>query len=423
SNLPENHIWYNNCPRIYPIQLYISDIIFQRPLRFRPFKGIFFCPKQKAFDTFGPTPRFAPNRHHFPTRISKNMDLLTGIKIIDFTRLLPGPVATCLLAQMGAEVIKIESPKRMDYARLNGKQVDNAGILFHQLNHHKTLKTIDYTTPDGRAAIFEMVKNADVLIEQFRPGAMQSWGLGYEPARRVNPAIVYVSITGYGQNGSHATEAGHDVNYLARAGLLSLLKDEKGKPTIPDAQFADVGGAYMAVMATQSALLKKCRTGAGSYVDVSLCDAVLPFMAVPYSFQAGGMDYRKYNIINGKLAVNYAVYECSDGKWISVGALELKFWNQLCDALEKPDWQRQSQRDLLNEVFPRSAVESFFKTRPRDYWVELVEGLDVCLTPVLELEELETCPYHQSKQNFTEFQTPNGAILKGFGMPFKISPE
>ncbi|MFK7936584.1 MAG: CaiB/BaiF CoA transferase family protein [Saprospiraceae bacterium] len=285
------------------------------------------------------------------------MQPLAGIKIIDFTRLLPGPLATHLLAQMGAEVVKIESPKRMDYARASGKQVDGASILFHQLNHNKECKIIDYNTDSGKTEVLELIKDADALIEQFRPGAMAAWGLGYDNLKKINPKLVYVSITGYGQTGKYSQEAGHDFNYLAYSGVMSMMKDDAGKPTVSDAQFADIGGAYMAVMATQAALLQKFRTGEGSYVDVALCDAMTPFLAVPYALHSGGLDYRKFNIINGKTTVNYAAYECADSKWLSVAAMELKFWNNICDLVEKPAWKRTNPMELSIHVFPKKEVE------------------------------------------------------------------
>lgn len=347
------------------------------------------------------------------------MNLLNGIKIIDFTRLLPGPVATHLLAQMGAEVIKIESPKRMDYARKQIGQVDGASILFHQLNHNKISKIVDYSTDEGRKELLELVRSADAVIEQFRPGAMAAWGLGYEHLKKINPKIVYVSLTGYGQEGEYATEAGHDFNYLALSGIMSLMKDEKGKPTVADTQFADIAGAYMAVMALQGALVKRSLMGEGSFIDVSLSDAVLPFLAVPYALHSSNIDYRKFNVINGKTAVNYAAYECSDGKWISVAALEIKFWKNICDALNKPEWVRDNQMELLNQVFPKGEVEAHFKTKTRDEWTSFFKGMDVCIAPILEIEELETSEYHQSKNNFEEFETPNGTKLKTIGLSFK----
>ena len=313
------------------------------------------------------------------------MNLLNGIKIIDFTRLLPGPVATHLLAQMGAEVIKIESPKRMDYARVQPGQVDGASTLFHQLNHNKTVKILDYATPEGKAELLELIKTADALIEQFRPGAMDAWGFGYEEIKKINPTIVYVSLTGYGQTGGFSAEAGHDFNYLAYSGIMSLLKDERGKPTVPDTQLADIGGAYMAVMAMQAALIRRGLTGEGSYVDVALSDSVMPFLAVPYGLYSGGLAYRQYNVINGKLAVNYAAYECADGRWISVGALEIKFWKNLCEAVEKPAWIRSNQMELLNVVFPKQEVEAFFKTKNRDEWAAFFKGKGLCVSTILEI--------------------------------------
>ena len=348
------------------------------------------------------------------------MNLLEGIKIIDFTRLLPGPLATHLLAQMGAEVIKIESPKRMDYVRFMGPQVDGANVLFHQLNHNKTSKILDYTTGEGKATILELIKNADALIEQFRPGAMTAWGLGYEEIKAINPNIVYVSLTGYGQEGSYSTEAGHDFNYLAYSGIMSLLKDENGKPTVPDTQLADIGGAYMAVMAIQAALLKKFRTNKGSFVDVPLCDAVMPFLTVPYSLHTGNMDYRMFNVINGKTTVNYAAYQCKAGNWLSVGALEMKFWNNLCDELGQLEWKRENQMELMTMGFPKKEIEAFFKTKTREEWLTILKGKDVCVAPILEIEELEEHEYHQEKQSFEVIETPNGEKLKTIALPFKV---
>ncbi len=349
------------------------------------------------------------------------MKPLEDIKIIDLTRLLPGPVATHLLGQMGAEVIKIESPNRMDYARFMGKQVDGASILFHQLNHNKQFKLIDYTTPDGKAALLDLIKDADALIEQFRPRAMEAWGLGYEAIKAINPNIVYVSLTGYGQQGNYKNEAGHDFNYLAYAGMMSFLKDDHGKPVVPDFQLADIAGAYMAVMALQAALIKKLKTGAGSYVDVAMCDAVMPFLAIPYSLHCSEMDCRIFNVINGRTTVNYAAYECADGKWLSIAALEIKFWNNLCDVIGKPEWKRQHQMELMNANFVKQDVADFFKTKTRDAWMEILQGKDVCAAPILEIEELEDFGYHREKNTFLTFETENGSKLKTMNLPFRIS--
>ena len=349
------------------------------------------------------------------------MNLLAGYKIIDFTRLLPGPLATHLLAQMGAEVIKIEHPKRMDYARSSGPQVDGASILFHQLNHNKTSKIIDYNTEEGKSWLMEEIKTADAVMEQFRPGAMEAWGYGYEALKAINPSLVYVSLTGYGQDNAYSNEAGHDFNYLAYSGVMSLMKDKQGKPTVSDTQFADISGSYMAIIALQGALIKRAKTGEGSYVDVSIADAMHPFLALPYALHKGGLDYRQFNSINGKTTVNYAAYVCADDKWLSVGALEMKFWNTFCELVGKPDWKRSGPFDTFVNQFPKGEVEALFKQRTRDEWMQFFKGQDVCIAPILEIEELENSDYHTHKGTFEAFTTAGGKELKTIRVPFKVN--
>lgn len=345
--------------------------------------------------------------------------MLEGITIIDFTRLLPGPLATHILAQMGATVIKIESPRRMDYARQGLKPVEGVSTLFHQLNHNKELREIDYESASGRNELMALLEGADAVMEQFRPGAMAAWGLDYDSLKAKFPHLVYLSLTGYGQEGPMARTAGHDLNYLAQTGLLSLLRDAEGRPVVPGFQLADIGGAYAAVMALQGALLRQARTGKGSNLDVSLCDAVMPFLTIPYSLHSDGFDHRMFNLLNGQRAVNYTVYACSDDKWLAVGALEVKFWNVLCAALERPDWQRQHQLELVSHVFPATEVEALFKTRPRAEWLDVLEGLEVCVSPVLEIEDLEADPHHAARGNFEVFETEGGKSMRTLGKPYR----
>ena len=349
------------------------------------------------------------------------MNLLQNITVIDFTRLLPGPLATHMLAQMGARVIKIESPKRMDYTRTTGKPIDGASALFHSLNHSKEIIQLDYDTEEGKDQIFELIKNADALIEQFRPGAMNAWGLGYEAMKEINPKLIYVSLTGYGQNGPCKKEAGHDFNYLANAGLMSLLKDDQGKPVVPGFQLGDIGGgSYLAVMAMLGALLGRVNTGKGAYVDVAMTDGVLPLLSVPFSLLQSGLDHRYFNVLDGKTIVNYAVYECSDGKWLSVAALEVKFWNNICELVRKPEWKRENIMELSVHVFPKKDVVELFKSKSQGEWMDLFLGEDVCIAPILELEELEQHPHHCARGAFEDFETPNGTRLKGIALPFKL---
>ncbi|MBX7242124.1 MAG: CoA transferase [Bacteroidia bacterium] len=353
------------------------------------------------------------------------MNLLGGLKIIDFSRMLPGPVATGLLAAMGAEVTKIESPHRMDYTRNSGIPLPEGGtLLFKMLNHLKEDRILNYNSEEGKKEVFALIEKADVVIEQFRPGAMDSWGLGYQAICEINPSVIYVSVTGYGQEGALRDSAGHDINYLAYSGLLSLMKDEKGKPVVPGFQLADVaGGSYMTVIGVLGAVIHRQNTGEGAYLDINISRSVLPVLTVPYSLHKSRLNYREFNLINGLTSVNYAVYECLDGKWLAVGALEMKFWNQLCDVLGRPEWKRNNELELMAHAFDKKPVEVLFKTRSRGEWMSILEGLSVCVAPVLELEELETHPFHLSTGSFRQEKTASGLDFTTFGFPFTMKTK
>lgn len=351
------------------------------------------------------------------------MDLLTHINILDFTRLLPGPVATHLLAQMGAKVTKIESPKRPDYLRFMGSQIDGANVLFHQLNHNKEQLHIDYNQAAGKAQVVALVKASDVLIEQFRPGAMKAWGLGYEELKAINPQLIYVSVTGYNQEGDYKNEAGHDFNYLAYSGIMSLLKDDQGKPVVPGTQFSDIGGAYMIIIALQGALIRRANTGEGAYLNVPLANAVLPYLAFPYALHCSQLHHEQFNVLNGKTVANYAAYECADNKWISLAAVEMKFWNNFCDLVNKREWKTENPFTLFNNQFDKSQVEALFKTKTRDEWTAFFKDKDVCIAPILDIEELENSHFHQDSGTFEEFETVGGTKLKTIGVPFKLVNE
>ena len=344
--------------------------------------------------------------------------LLEGFKILDFTRLLPGPLATQMMAQMGAQVVKVESPKRPDYTRIGLNPVEGASHLFHQLNHLKSIEHIDYNSNEGRENALKLAADVDVLVEQFRPGAMEAWGLGYHEVKAVNPSVIYASISGYGALGEHADEAGHDLNYLSHTGMMSLMKDDDGKPIVAGCQYADIAGSFSAVMAIQAALLRRSQTGAGCRLDIPLAGSVAPFLTLPFSFQASGMDHEAFNLINGRTAVNYAVYKCKDGKWISVGALEVKFWNNICDAVDRQDWKRDNQIELMVHSFPKAEVEVLFQSKSREEWMEVFRGTDTCVAPIIELSELEQSTLMSDLGAFYKFQTAGGTQLTGISLPF-----
>jgi crotonobetainyl-CoA:carnitine CoA-transferase CaiB-like acyl-CoA transferase/putative sterol carrier protein len=344
--------------------------------------------------------------HTNPTEIINRPEktgVLKGLKVLDFTRLLPGPLATQMLAEMGAEVIKIEDPDAPDYIRSFTPFVEEQSAYYLALNRSKKSLAINYTSEEGRKTIYELVKSADILFEQFRPGIMEKMGLGYEQLKVINPKLIYVSITGYGQTGPLAQEAGHDLNYIAIAGLLGITGDAT-KLAIPGGQIADVAaGSYMAVNGALAALYSREKTGEGQHVDIAMTDAVLPIITLQYSrykaenkvLPAGTFE------LSGGLA-NYNVYQCADNKWVALGALEPKFWNNFCDLVNQSEWKNNI---LLppDEMEPfKKTVSELFKTKTQKEWLTISEGKDVCLSPVLQLDELENHPHHIHRNNFSK---------------------
>ena len=343
---------------------------------------------------------------------------LQGITVIDFTRLLPGPLGTHLLSQLGARVIKIESPKRIDYTRFYEPKIGDSSYMFHAMNHSKEQVLVDYETEAGYHKVLDLIAMADVLIEQFRPGAMASFNLDFETVKQIHPQIVYVSVTGYGQNGDLHTKAGHDINYLATAGLLDLNRDDKGKPVIPGFQIADIaGGSYMLLSACTSGLLAQKLQNKPQYIDLSLLDASIPLNAIAHSMSQGGASYKSTPILSGML-VNYNVYECLDEKWMALGALEPKFWDAFCDLVGKPEWKGKTDQELINGIFPKKELDALFKTKTRDEWARLSEEHDTCLSPVLEIEEIPNHKHIQARHVFNN-TTIKDQQIKTYHAPFK----
>ncbi len=327
---------------------------------------------------------------------------LKGIRILDFTRLLPGPLGTHMLGELGAEIIKVESPKRMDYTRFYDPKIEGVSTMFHAINANKTSLIVNYETEEGYQQIVEEIKKADILVEQFRPGAMAGFNLSFEEVKKINPNIVYVSVTGYGQSGVNKDKAGHDVNYLAETGLLSLNKDENGKPVIPGFQVADIaGGSLTLVSACTSALLAQKIQNKPQFVDVSLFDATLSLGTIAHGMFQGGLDYLKMPFLSGMM-VNYNVYKCADNKWIALGAFELKFWNSFCDMVDKPGWKATKDQELVDGVFDKKKLEDLFKTKTRDEWIKQAEDFDICFSPILEMKEVYEQQHTLDREIFTD---------------------
>ena len=341
------------------------------------------------------------------------MQPLSGIKILDFTRLLPGPLATNFLGEMGAEILKIESPTSQDYMRSFPPFIDNESAYFHALNTHKKCLSIDYTTDSGRAELLSLIATADVFIEQFRPDVLQKFQLDYVSLKKINPALIYISLTGYGQNNSLSKQAGHDLNFLATSGLLSLNKNSDGMPTVPSFQTADVaGGTYMLVAAVTMALFERSRTNVGSYYDIAMADSITPLAAMYLAQTQFNADKKIPFMIDGSLGC-YNVYACADAKHIALAALEPKFWIAFCNKLGKNEW---IDKGFSKEI--TAELTKLFATKERDEWVSFFTNVDCCISPVLEATELFAHPYFKERNAFSTIKI-NGKELFVLNSPIK----
>ena len=347
---------------------------------------------------------------------------LAGIRILDLTRLLPGPVATLHLADLGAEVIKIEDPQVGDYARTLGTGQGEDSAYFRMINRNKQGLRLDLKKPEGVEVFMRLAREADVIIESFRPGVMDKLGVGYAAIAAVNPKIAYCSISGYGQDGPYKDLAGHDINYLGYAGVLDQIGSAGGNPAIPNFQIADLlGGALTAAMGILAAVIEAQRTGQGRYIDVSMTDSVLAhtYFSMLRLNDAGQSAPRGTDLLSGGLPC-YATYRCADGKHMAVGALEGKFWKTACEVLGRPEWlKRQWDASLLGEL------AELFAIRPRDEWASLFAAVDCCITPILSPEEAlaneQVCARQMvlNVDGLTQFAPP----LKMSGFEFSIRQQ
>ena len=344
---------------------------------------------------------------------------LSGVRVLDLSRLLPGPVASLHLADLGADVIKIEDTGVGDYARTMGDGpdgLDGTSFFFRAVNRNKRGLTLDLKQAQGREALLRLVAGADILLESFRPGVMERLGLGYETLRASNPRLVYCAITGYGQDGPWALRAGHDLNYIAQAGVLEQTGTAGGPPAIPALQIGDLlGGAMTAVSAMLAALFKARATDEGSFVDVAMSDSVLAHNLFPlFALQAeGALSPRGGDLLTGGHA-NYGVYRTQDGKYMAVAPLEEKFWVMFCDAVGRPELKARYAETAAPEL--RIELENLFASRPQAEWTALFDQVDCCITPVLTLPEALAHPQTQARGMSV---SADGMIQ--YAPPFRIS--
>ena len=327
---------------------------------------------------------------------------LEGLRILDLSRLLPGPYCTLLLADLGADVIKIEEPQGGDYIRHMPPSAGESSALFHALNRNKRSVTLDLKKPGGVEAFLTLVQTADVVVESFRPGVMDRLGLGYAALSKANPKLIFCAISGYGATGPLAHRAGHDLNYIARSGVLGYGGEAHGTPALPGVQIADVGGgSLLAAVGILAALQERAQTGKGRFVDISMCEGSLAFLHMHLGGRlaqgpAGAPLQRGTEALNGGYPC-YGVYATRDGRHLSVAALEPKFWNGFCAAVERPDLADQGWNTGAAGEASKREVARVVAARTLAEWEAFLADKDLCCEPVRDGDEVLTDPLHVAR--------------------------
>ena len=336
-------------------------------------------------------------------------DTFRGITVVDLSRLLPGPFCTMLLADLGARVIKIEGPDGGDYARWYPPRTDDHaagyGAFFASVNRGKESLGLDLKTAEGLEILRKLLMRADVLVESFRPGVLERLGLGIDALRALNPQLIVCSISGYGQDGPLALRAGHDLNYVARSGVFSLAGPAGHPPAVIPIQVGDLaGGAIYAAFSIAAALFHRTRHFAGTHIDISMTEGVLSLLGplVAMSEAEGHRPVRGGEMLTGGIPC-YRNYATADGRYLSVGALEAKFWSQVCDAIGRPDLLTDGYASGERGARVHADLEAVFAAKTLAEWSAIFAPIDACVEPVRELHELvEDAHFHA-----------RGAISKG----------
>jgi alpha-methylacyl-CoA racemase len=354
------------------------------------------------------------------------MTALSGIRVLDLSRLLPGGFCSLLLADFGAEVLKVEDTGMGDYIRWSPPFYEGAddsakSALFLALNRGKRSIRLNLKEAGGREVLVRLVREHDVLLESFRPGVMERLGIGYETLRAENPGLVYCAITGYGQDGPYTERSGHDMNYLGLNGLLGLSGDAGGPPVQPAGQIADLGGgALMAAFGILAALRERERSGEGQLVDVSMFDGSLSWLAlVAGQYLADGAVPRRGGLPLAGGLLCYRPYACSDG-WVTLGALEPKFWQEWCRGVGREDLVEMQFEPPGSEA--HAEVERIFLERTRDEWQAFASEHDCCLEPVLGLDEALDSELVRAREMVLRLEQPGAASgVRLLGVPVKLS--
>lgn len=346
---------------------------------------------------------------------------LASLKVLDFSTLLPGPFASLMLADMGAEVLRIESPTRPDLLRVLPPHDQGTSASHAYLNRNKRSLALDLKQAEALQIVYALVADYDIVLEQFRPGVMERLGLGYEALKAINPRLIYVSITGYGQTGPYKDRAGHDINYLALAGMASYTGRQDSGPLPLGVQVADVGGGSLhAVVGLLAAVIARQQSGVGQYLDVSMTDCSFSLNAMAGAgYLACGVEPQwETQVLNGGSFYDY--YRTRDGRWMSVGSLEPAFMQALCTALGRPELTAHGLTPERQPAF-KQALQVEFEKRSFDQLCELFAGVDACVEPVLTLSEAVAHPQLKARALVSQVPRSDGSSQAQIACPLKFS--
>jgi crotonobetainyl-CoA:carnitine CoA-transferase CaiB-like acyl-CoA transferase len=348
---------------------------------------------------------------------------LAGVRILDLSRLLPGPFCTMLLSDFGADVIKVEEPQRGDYIREWQPKIGNNSGFHVVLNRNKRSLTLNLKSPAGQEIFRQLARQADVVLEGFRPGVMKRLGLDYEQLRALNPRLIYAALSGYGEYGPRARRAGHDINFLALSGILSY-SGRDGRPMVPGVEIADLGGgALLAAFSLALALLARERQGEGQYIDLAMLDGTFLWNCLRWGkYQADGqVPDLNDDMLNEGFAC-YNLYATQDGRFMSLGALEPQFWRAFCHAVAQPEWDRPDYLEPgPHQAELTQAVAALFKTRPQAEWTAHFAKTDCCCEPVLNLEEAQRDAQLQARQMVVDLVHESWGAYRQLGIAPKFS--
>ena len=351
------------------------------------------------------------------------MGLLTGQKMLDLSRLLPGPYCSLLLADLGMEVLKVEDLEMGDYMRKMGPVRKQDSAYFLAVNRNKKSMTLNLKVIEGKEIFYKLIHSYDVVLESFRPGVMDRLGIGYEELKKRNPRVILCSLSGYGQDGPYRERSGHDINYMGLGGVLELIGEKNQAPVIPGVQMADLGaGGMMAAIAILAAVIHREKTGEGQYLDVSMLDGVISWLSMHAGkyFMDEELPKRGEMLLTGRYAC-YHVYETKDGRYMSLGALEPKFWENFCETIGRRELIFKQYLEGEERLRLIEEIQKLFKTKTQKEWVELFKNADACCEPILNLEEVFHHPHVLHRQMVKELEHPVEGKTRQVGNPIKSS--